>query len=120
LSLPPKVLELVRDGSLSFGHARALVTHSNPEAGARRIVKDNLTVRQTEEMVNNLGRTFTGKLLTSPPPTRTDSETEALANSLSEKLGLKVKVTFNGKNGSIIMNYKTLDQLDEILALLNR
>jgi ParB family chromosome partitioning protein len=119
LKLPPAVLALVKDGSLSAGHARALVTHPNPLTGAKRIIQKNLTVRQAEEMVNDLGRTFTGKLLDSPPPPRTDPETLALADALSEKLGLKVKVTYNGRNGAIIMNYKTLDQLDEILALLN-
>ena len=47
-----------------------------------------------------------------------DDDTQALAKNLSEKLGLRVSVSFNGKSGTLIMNYKTLDQLDEILRLL--
>ena len=121
LNLPRQVLELVRDGGLSAGHARALSTHPNPVSLANRIVKEHLSVRQTEEIVRNFARTFpggkAGRILERRP--HADPETEALARQLSEKLGVSVKVTFNGKNGAIIMNYKTLDQLDEILALLN-
>ena len=47
-------------------------------------------------------------------------KTTALAEQLSERLGVRVNVTFNGKDGAIIINYKNLDQLDEILTLLNR
>ncbi len=121
LNLPRQVLELVRDGGLSAGHARALSTHPNPVSLANRIVKEHLSVRQTEEIVRNFARTFPGGKAGRIPERRphADPETEALARQLSEKLGVSVKVTFNGKNGAIIMNYKTLDQLDEILALLN-
>jgi len=122
LNLPPQVLELVRDGGLSFGHARALSTHPNPVSLANRITKENLSVRQTEDIVSDFGRTFPGGKAGAVPrlsKPRADPETEALARSLTEKLGVNVKVTFNGKNGAIIINYKTLDQLDEVLALLN-
>ena len=101
------------------GHARVLVSHSNPLAGAKLVVAKGLTVRQTEEMVNELGHTFKEKTLKAPPPLRHDSDIEALAESLGEKLGLRAQVTFNGRNGKLILNYKSLDQLDEILRLLN-
>ncbi len=121
LNLPPQVLEFVRDGGLSFGHARALSTHPNPLSLANRIIKENLSVRQTEDIVSNFGRTFPGGKAGVIPRAKphADPETEALARSLSEKLGVSVSVTFNGKGGAIIINYKSLDQLDEVLALLN-
>jgi ParB family chromosome partitioning protein len=119
LKLPEKVLDLVREGNISAGHARVLVSHSNPVAGAKLILEKGLTVRQTEELVNELGRNFTGKVLKSPPPLRADSDVEALSDSLSERLGLKVQITFNGKAGRLILNYKNLNQLDEVLRLLN-
>jgi ParB family chromosome partitioning protein len=58
--------------------------------------------------------------LNRPPPelTRT-ADTDALAESMSEKLGVRVRITFNGRSGSVTLNYATLDQLDSILALLN-
>jgi len=118
LKLPEPVLGMVREGSLSAGHARALVPHSDPLTGAKAVVARGLTVRETEEMVNQLGHTFTPKLLRKPKIT--DSDIDALTQALSEKLGLKVRVTFNGKGGTLMMNYQNLDQLDEILGLLNR
>jgi ParB family chromosome partitioning protein len=119
LKLPEPVLGMVRDGSLSMGHARALLNHADPVKGAKVILDKDLSVRQAEEMINNLGRTFKGALLHKPPPERKDGEIEALANSLSERLGLRVKISFNGKSGALTLNYANLDQLDSILTLLN-
>jgi ParB family chromosome partitioning protein len=118
LKLPERVLTMVRDGDLSTGHARALVNHDHPLAMANKIVKDNLSVRQTEQAVQKQNRNIPDLVAAKRPSPRTDAETEALAHSLSEKLGLRVKVTFNGKNGTVLLNYRTLDQLDEILRLL--
>jgi ParB family chromosome partitioning protein len=120
LKLPEKVLAMLRDGKLSVGHAKALMGHADPEQGAREVVKKDLSVRETEDLVNNLTRTFKGRLLNRPPPelTRT-ADTDALAESMSEKLGVRVRITFNGRSGSVTLNYATLDQLDSILALLN-
>jgi ParB family chromosome partitioning protein len=120
LSLSEKVLDYVRDGTLSFGHVRAILTHPRPEKAAEQVVKDGLSVRQTEEVVRYYGRTFTPKVLAGIRKPRADAETTALAEQLSERLGVRVNVTFNGKDGAIIINYKNLDQLDEILTLLNR
>ena len=120
LKLPTPVLSMVRDGSLSMGHAKALLNHADPVKGAKVILDKDLSVRQAEEMIANLGRTFKGALLNKPPPERRrDAEVEALANGLSERLGLKVKISYNGKSGAVTLNYASLDQLDALLALLN-
>ncbi len=119
LSLPSTVLDMVREGSLSFGHARALSPHPDPQFLAARIAKEHLSVRQTEEIMANLSRAKAGKTGALSAKPQADPETDALARSLSEKLGINVKVTFNGKSGAIILNYKSLDQLDEVLSLLN-
>jgi ParB family chromosome partitioning protein len=120
LKLPEKVLAMVREGELSAGHARALLNHANPMQGAKAIVEKHMSVRQAEEMVNNLGRTFKENMLNKPPPARKQfDDTDALAEQMSEKLGLKVKITFNGRSGAVTLNYASLDQLDGILALLN-
>jgi ParB family chromosome partitioning protein len=110
---------MVRDGSLSAGHARALLTHADPLKGARLIVEKGMSVRQAEQYVSDLGRTFKGGLLNRPPPQKAHTDdTDALAERLSESLGLKVKITFNGKSGAVTLNYTNLDQLDSILKLL--
>jgi ParB family transcriptional regulator, chromosome partitioning protein len=119
LKLPEQVLGMVRDGSLSMGHAKALLNHAEPVKGAKVILDKDMSVRQAEEMIANLGRTFKGALLHKPPPERKDGEIEALANSLSERLGLRVRISFNGKGGAVTLSYANLDQLDSILTLLN-
>jgi ParB family chromosome partitioning protein len=117
LKLPPPVLAMVRDGSLSAGHARVLVLHSDPLTGAKSVISRGLTVRETEQMVNELGHTFTQKTLRKPKIT--DADIDAMTQALSEKLGLKVRVSFNGKSGTLMLNYQNLDQLDELLSLLS-
>jgi ParB family chromosome partitioning protein len=116
LNLPAEVQELVRSGDLSASHARALVNHDHPLAAARAIVKDGLTVKQIQDQVVRQGRTFPDG--PPKPGPKVDPDTEALAGSLSERLGVRVKVTFDGKGGALIINYKSLDQLDEVLAKL--
>jgi len=116
LNLPKEVQELVRKGELSTSHAKALVNHDHPLAAARAVLSDKLTVKQIQDQVSRQGRTFPDG--PPKPSPRIDEDTEALANSLSEKLGVRVKVTFDGKGGAVIISYKSLDQLDEVLARL--
>ncbi len=115
LRLPKPVLDMVKDGRLSFGHARALLTLDDPVQAAQEVAKKQLSVRQTEELVARAGRA-------SQPRSRAagvDGEVDALAKSLSEKLGVKVQIKFNGKSGAVILHYADLDQMDSLLALLN-
>jgi ParB family chromosome partitioning protein len=122
LLLPERVLEMVQEGTLSFGHARVLIGTGDALKLAKVILERNYSVRQAEEYVNDLGRTFKGSLLNKPPPKEralVTSDTQALAASLSERLGVKIKINFNGKGGSVVMNYGNLDQLDAIVQLLN-
>jgi ParB family chromosome partitioning protein len=118
LKLPEKVQNLVRDGVISAGHARLLVNADHPLALANRVNAEGLSVRQLEHLIQKESRNIPDAVAGKRPPTRTDAETEALANSISERLGLRVKVTFNGKSGTVMLNYRNLDQLDEILRLL--
>jgi ParB family chromosome partitioning protein len=118
LKLPEQVQAMVRTGDLSVGHARALVNHDHPLAAARSIVNDGLTVKQVQDQVARQGRNFPDG--PPKPPKPIDQDSAALADSLSEKLGVRVKVTFDGKAGAIIINYRNLDQLDEILERLNK
>jgi ParB family chromosome partitioning protein len=118
LKLPERVLQMVRDGSLSTGHAKALTAHINPLQGAREIIRRDLSVRKTEEMIRNMGRSIKGSALNKPPPERNIEMTD-LEETLGERLGLKVKITFNGRSGTLTLAYGSLDQLDSILTLLN-
>jgi ParB family chromosome partitioning protein len=116
LNLPSDVQASLRSGDLSSGHARALMQHPDPQAGARAIIANRLTVRQAEAMV---AAAMTPK--PSPPaPLAPDvnSVTRMLERELIEILGLRVRIRFNGKSGSVNLAYENLGQLDGILALL--
>lgn len=115
LQLPDSVRAEVQAGKLTAGHARALLAHANPEEAARLVIAKGLNVRQTEGLTTNHTPSNA-----SPTPRVRDPETEALERDLSEKLGLKVQIAFDGKGGSIRISYRSLDQLDNVIALLSR
>jgi len=118
LGLPEPVRAMLRQGELSAGHARALLTHPEPVKAAREVVKRGLSVRQTESLATKATRpvSHAGK---HTGTVQSDSDIDALANNLSERLGLAVQIKFNGKGGTVTLNYANLDQLDSLLALLN-
>jgi ParB family chromosome partitioning protein len=113
LKLPESVRELISSGKITAGHARALIGTPNPEALARDIVARELNVREVERKT----RAPKGKAL---KPARKDADTKALELSLSNSLGMTVRIEHkNGKGGTIEIAYKTLEQLDEIIRRLN-
>lgn len=121
LQLPAPVQTLLKTGQITTGHAKVLLGHPDPSKAAQDVVKRGLSVRQTEALLKTVSRPTTQKTTAKPkqPRTSEDAETEALAASLSEKLGLKVDISFDGKGGALSLHYTDLDQLDSILALLN-
>ena len=116
LGLPSGVQVHVQSGALSAGHARALLGHSAPEAAARTVLARGLNVRQTEALTQRSLRTPAS---TDSEPPR-DREIVSLERDLTARLGLKVQIEFDGAGGSVRIQYRTLDQLDGILALLRR
>ncbi|MFQ5468075.1 MAG: ParB/RepB/Spo0J family partition protein, partial [Kiloniellaceae bacterium] len=129
LNLPDPVKELLGQGALSAGHARALLGAPDPAALARTIVARDLNVRQTERLVRAAaGR---GQALApaaapgragpaSTAPGAKDPDTVALERDLTALLGLKVTITFAGEGGSLTIHYQTLEQLDDVLRRLNQ
>ena len=116
LNLPASVRADVQAGKLSAGHARALLSHANPEIAARMVIEKGLNVRQTEGLITNRPAAAEKPALVAPK----DPETAALERDLSERLGLKVDIAFDGRGGTVRIAYKSLDQLDNVIALLSR
>ena len=82
LNLPASVQEMLRKGLLSAGHARALLTHPEPEKAANTVLAGNLTVRQTEALASRKA-----PLVPPPQPSKpSDPDREALQQELTEKL----------------------------------
>ena len=110
LSLPEEVLNLVEQGNLSAGHARALIGLNNSADIAKKVLKKRLSVRQTETLAKQF-RDKKFKLINKKDPNILD-----LQRVLEEKTGLNVSVS-NQKNssGTITFTYKDLDQLQRII-----
>ncbi|TDK30370.1 ParB/RepB/Spo0J family partition protein [Rhizobium deserti] len=119
LKLPDPVRDMLSAGDLSAGHARALVTTSDPAALARTIVAKGMSVRDAERLAQN-----DVKAQSEPAAglksVEKDSDTLALERTLSDTLGLDVKINHKGGTGQIRINYRSLDQLEEICRLLER
>nr|CAD6618495.1 chromosome partitioning protein ParB [Rhizobium sp. Khangiran2] len=118
LKLPEPVRDMLASGELSAGHARALVTTSNPVSLARTIVAKGMSVRDAERLAQN-----DIKSQSEPNQSKVekkDSDTLALERTLSDSLGLEVRINHKGGPGHIRINYRALDQLEEICRLLER
>lgn len=122
LALPSSVLEFLRDGQLSAGHARALITAENPEILARKVVADGLSVRETERLAKGGASQKTSGPAKPGGKTEKDADTRALEADLSATLGMKVSIDHGegGMSGKLTVDYKDFDQLDSLCRLLSR
>lgn len=117
LTLPDYVKDLLSDGRITAGHARALVTANDPVALARKIVEEGLTVRQAEAFAKQVDVARPATSAKSAP--RKDADTRALEADLSAALGSKVGIAHRGDGGGeVTIRYKTLDDLDGLCRLL--
>ena len=120
LKLPEPVRDMLASGTLSAGHARALIPTSDPTALAKTIVAKGMSVRDAERIAQN-----DIKAQGDPTPVQgrkeeKDTDTLALERTLSDVLGLEVSVNHKGNGGHLRIAYKTLEQLEEICRLLER
>jgi len=113
LSLPSGVQDLIDKGQLSAGQARPLIGLSNAEDVARAIVKKGLSARQAEKLAKGFGKKR--RLAVVPK----DTDTAALEQTLEKATGYKVSIGFDGKGGSVTVNYASLEQLDDIVRRLS-
>jgi len=123
LQLPISVQNLVLDGSLSAGHARALITANDPEALAHKVISGGLSVRATEAMVKKSAAAQDKDVKTQgqPKATEKDADTRALENDLSAATGVKVTLNHkpDGESGEMVLRYSSLDELDELCRKLS-
>ena len=120
LNLPPGVQAEVRKGTLSFGHARALLAHPDPEAMAGVVRARGLTVRQTEALASRgaaSGKPGAGK--EGSGERRQDPDVAALEQTLVERLGLQTKVTTDRRGHvSVVLDFADIHQLEAWVAAL--
>ncbi|MBF5079087.1 ParB/RepB/Spo0J family partition protein [Paracoccus sp. NBH48] len=119
LSLPDSVQDMVKDGKLSAGHARALITAPNAAQLARRVSEKGLSVRDTEEMVRKLSQDGGEKPRKASRSAAKDADTKALEADLGAHLKMRVQISHGGADGGqLTITYRDLDQLDQLCQLL--
>ena len=120
LSLPEKVKDLINKGALSAGHARCLVGLENAESLAEKIVKENLNVRQVEELVAQQKELAKDEIKVEKKTKQKDKDVEAIENLLKKNLGLRIKISPNSQGGGkVVMQYSSIAELDMIVNILD-
>ena len=118
LKLPDSVQALLRDGKLTAGHARTLLSAADPEAAAKQILAGHLTVREAEQRSEGKKRPTVEQ--------RSDPNINQLETSISNRLGLKVQILHkvdksgHDKGGEVRIRYSSLEQLDEVARRLSK
>jgi len=118
LELPDPVQDRVTDGSLSMGHARALLGARDVEALAEQVIARGLSVRETEKLARGAKPERAGGPRDRSPPAAPDADIAALERQLSDLLGLHVHIAHSDKGGTLTLTYSTLDQLDMVCQRL--
>lgn len=118
LNLPADVQNMVRAGTLSPGHARALVTSADPLSLAKTVVGKGLSVRDTEKLVRTI---HAPKAKRGTRPAEKDADTLALQADLSASLGMLVQINHEpgGEKGIISVRYNSLEDLDALCQALS-
>ncbi|GEO38167.1 chromosome partitioning protein ParB [Skermanella aerolata] len=139
LTLPLQVKQMVQEGSLTAGHARALLSVEDPVATAQQVIERGLNVRQVEQLAReahgNTREDPVAPTADAPPigpgpvaragsapvvasRTAKDPDTIALEQDVTNRLGLRVSISSQGQGGTLSIQYQTLDQLDEVIERL--
>ena len=121
LTLPDDVQDMVRDGKLSAGHARALIGSPRASELAAQIVAKGLSVREVERLM----KAQESARPSSPKPTKgpeKDADTRALEGDLSANLKMPVRIEHaaGGESGELVIRYSSLDDLDRLCRILSQ
>ena len=115
LDLDKKIQQMVINGDLTMGHARALIGVPDAINKANEIIEKKLSVRQVEKLTSEFKKNKEKK-------TAKDSNILDLEKELSDKIGLKTSIQFNdnGSSGSLTLYYSDLNQLDDLMKRLKK
>ena len=114
LTLPTRAQDLLAQGKLSAGHARAVISAPDPAALAEMIVQKDLSVREAEAMMRRLKK---GEPLRPQAQTKS-ADIRQVEKSLTDQIGLKVDLAHKNPNGKLVIHYKTAEQLEDLIKRL--
>jgi ParB family chromosome partitioning protein len=136
LALPDNVKNFLNDGRLTTGHARAILSTPDPVAAAEEVLRKNLSVRQTENLVRKLGET-NGSAQPKKSYSRKSKSGEVVAalsgannNAVKEpeivmmekqvmkNLGLQVSINNRDETGEVVISYSNMEELEKVLSKL--
>ena len=125
LKLPPDAQGFLAAGSISFGHAKVLMSLPNDDAVETvlsHVIKDALSVRQTEELAKRhmWDQPAAVEGDTAPQPKWRDPNVKEAERQLMASLGTKVKIVDHGGRGKVVIEYKTLEDFDRIVEALGK
>lgn len=117
--MPENVKTQIRDNKISFGHAKVIASSEHIVKIANEIVKKSLSVRQTEHFVKSLKekaqQKSSGKKENTTP---TSDDINKISESISQFLGMKVKIEPQGMKGKVSINYTNFEELDQLIEIL--
>lgn len=123
LSLPKEVRNLVAQGKLSFGHARALIGLENPLEIAQKIVERSLSVRETENLVKSLKLSDESDVISFEKAKKNlkyqDPDIANVISQISSILNMNVSIKLKKLGGTIEINFKNFEELDKFLQKIN-
>jgi len=118
LKLPASIQDMLLNGELTAGHARALLAVSDPETVARQIVERGLNVRDVERIAREEEAGEVKSVPAAKARREKDPDTRALEQALEDVLGLTVAIEHRGSAGELRIRYASLDQLDQLCRRL--
>ena len=116
LNLPGEVIDMITKGRLTAGQARPLIGHANAVELARKVVSQGLSARAVEKLARSPDRPRrTG------PQSRKDADTRQIEADLAAQLKMPVSIDTHptGEGGKLVLHYRNLDQLDDLLRVLS-
>lgn len=121
LGLPSEIQNMVRDGLLTAGHARAVLAAPNPVELARQAIEQALNVREVERLAARAKEEREGpRVRASAPHVEKDGDVRALEQQLSSTLGIPVSIQLrNEGGGEVKITYRSLEQLDDLCRRLS-
>jgi ParB family chromosome partitioning protein len=128
LNLPQAAMESVRSGTMSAGHARAVLSVLNPadrSALMARIVDEGISVREAEAAASEFNKGKGGAKIKAgvpakPSPKPMDPDLARLEQDLIGKLGTKVSIKGESGRGTIVIEYFSMDDLDRVYGIIAR
>ena len=121
LKLPQAVQDMLMEGALDMGHARALLSLEGSQQVllANKIVLEGLSVREAEKLVQQQGEQSPAKTASQKTHKKEDRDTQRLQDEISSQLGVRVEIKPNSKGGGkLVIEYSSNDHLDELTGKL--